>query len=56
MLIIGSGQYGNVLLSPEAEEYLREQHCKVRLLPTPEAIVAWNDAPRTAICLFHVTC
>ncbi len=56
MLIIGSGQYGNVHLSPEAEEYFREQHCKVRLLPTPEAIVAWNDAPKTAIGLFHVTC
>jgi hypothetical protein len=56
MLIIGSGQYGNVHLSPEAEQYFREQHCTVRLLPTPEAIVVWNEAPKTAIGLFHVTC
>ena len=55
-LIIGSGQYGNVRLSPEAEQYFREQECEVRLAPTPEAIALWNDAPRTAIGLFHVTC
>ena len=55
-LIIGSGQYDNVRLSPEAAEYFQEHHCDVRLSPTPEAIAAWNDAPATAIGLFHVTC
>lgn len=55
-LIIGSGQYGNVHLSPEAEEYFREQHCEVHLSPTPEAIALWNQAGRKAIGLFHVTC
>ena len=55
-LILGSGQYGNVTLSPEAERYLSNHHCAVTLLPTPEAIATWNDAPKKAIGLFHVTC
>jgi hypothetical protein len=55
-LIVGSGQDGNVTLSPEAERYFSTRHCKVTLLATPEAIVAWNDAPKKAIGLFHVTC
>jgi hypothetical protein len=56
VLIIGSGQYGNVHLSPQAEQYFQERQCDVRLLPTPHAIAAWNEAPPTAIGLFHVTC
>jgi len=56
VLIIGSGQYDNVRLSPEAEEYFRKQRCEVRLSPTPEAIAAWNHAPAAAVGLFHVTC
>lgn len=56
VLIIGSGQYGNVHLSSEAEQYFQERQCHVRLLPTPDAIAAWNEAPTTAIGLFHVTC
>lgn len=37
-LIIGSGQIGNVHLSPEAEAYFAKKGCKVLLQPTPEAI------------------
>jgi hypothetical protein len=56
LLVIGSGQYGNVHLSPEAQSYLERHQCDVCLLPTPEALVEWNEAPAHSIGLFHVTC
>jgi hypothetical protein len=55
-LIVGSGQYDNVRLSPEAAAYIEERDCRVLLLPTPEAIGAWNRTHGKAIGLFHVTC
>ena len=55
-LIIGAGQYDNVRLSPEAEEYLARHRCDVCTLPTPEALRAWNEGPADAVGLFHVTC
>jgi hypothetical protein len=42
-LIIGSGQIGNVHLSPEAEAYFAKKGCKVLLQPTPEAIRVFNE-------------
>jgi hypothetical protein len=55
-LIIGAGQYGNVVLSDEAETYFEEKRCRVKLLPTPEAMRIWNKADGAVIGLFHVTC
>ena len=56
-LLIGSGQYGNVELSPEAKEYFEKKDCSVTLLPTPEAIQAWNELKGdSTIGMFHVTC
>jgi hypothetical protein len=55
-LIVGSGQYGNVRLSAEAAAYAEQRMCRVLLLPTPEAIDAWNSADDKPIGLFHVTC
>ena len=55
-LLVGSGQYGNVTLSPEAADYFLRNHCQVKLLPTPQAIDAWNEAKEGTIGLFHVTC
>ena len=55
-LIVGSGQYGNVELSPEAAAYVERRKCRVVLLPTPEVIDVWNDTEGKAIGLFHVTC
>ena len=52
----GSGQYGNVELSPEAAAYVERRKCRVVLLPTPEVIDVWNDTEGKAIGLFHVTC
>jgi hypothetical protein len=55
-MIIGTGRYGNVKLSEEAEGYFREKGCSVELFPTPEALKAWNRAEGRTIGMFHVTC
>ena len=55
-LILGTGQMGNVHLSPEAEAYFTKKGCEVLLLPTPEAIHAFNGLHGKKIGLFHVTC
>jgi hypothetical protein len=55
-LILGTGQYGLVKLSDEADEFFERQGCRVTSLPTPEAIQAWNEAQGAVIGLFHVTC
>jgi len=55
-LILGSGQSGSVELSGEAAEYFRTNGCAVQLLPTPQAITAWNAAKGAVIAMFHVTC
>jgi len=55
-MIIGSGQYGMVELSDEAERYLKNKNCTPVILPTPEAIKYWNDYKGKAVGLFHITC
>ncbi len=56
VLIIGAGQFGLVSLSEEAADYFQSKNCRVQLLPTKEAIGAWNDAQGAVIGMFHVTC
>jgi len=56
-LIVGSGQEGNVHLSPEAAAYFAKKGCAVVLQPTPEAIRLFNKSKaKRKIGLFHVTC
>ena len=55
-LILGSGQYGNVRLSPEAEAFFAKKKCEVVIKSTPQAICAFNEASGKKIGLFHVTC
>ncbi len=55
-LILGSGQDGNVRLSPEADAFFAKKHCEVVIEPTPQAIRAFNKAHGKKIGLFHVTC
>jgi hypothetical protein len=55
-IVIGTGQYGALKLSDEAAEYLEKKKCKATLLPTPEAIKAWNETEGATIGLFHITC
>ena len=56
LIVIGSGQQGNVRLSPEAAAYFDKKGCKVLLEPTPEAIHAFNRASDRKVALMHVTC
>lgn len=55
-LIIGTGQYGNVRLSEEAQHYLEEHGVACILEATPQAITTWNTTPEPKVGLFHVTC
>ncbi|MGC9336407.1 MAG: Mth938-like domain-containing protein [Anaerolineae bacterium] len=55
-LIVGSGQFGLVELSDEAAGFFQDRGCQVDILPTKEAIQAWNEAGDGIIGLFHVTC
>lgn len=55
-LILGTGQYGRVHLSEEAQEYFDEKGLSVIAAATPEAIQRWNEVQGEAIGLFHVTC
>ena len=55
-VVIGSGQIGNVHLSPEAEAFFQRKGCEVLLKPTPEAILMFNQSRARRIGLFHVTC
>jgi hypothetical protein len=55
-LIVGTGQYGALKLSDEAADYFRRKKCRVELLPTPEAVRAWNEARGAVVGLFHITC
>jgi hypothetical protein len=55
-LVLGSGQMGNVRLSPEAETYFVKKGCEVLLQPTPDAIQVFNRSHAKKIGLFHVTC
>jgi hypothetical protein len=55
-LVIGSGQYGNVELSPEAAAFVEAKKFSVTLLPTPDVIDVWNERDGNAVGLFHVTC
>ena len=56
ILILGTGQSGLAELSPEAEQFLKKQGCKVIAAPTPLAIKEYNQVKGKIIGLFHVTC
>jgi hypothetical protein len=34
----------------------KRKQCQVEMLPTPNAIQAWNETEGSVISLFHVTC
>ena len=55
-LLIGAGQFGRVRLSPEAAAFFEEKNCPVTILPTSEAVKAWNFRHSQLIGLFHITC
>jgi hypothetical protein len=55
-LLIGAGQFGRVRLSPEAAAFFEEKNCPVTILPTLQAVKAWNFRHSQLIGLFHITC
>ena len=55
-LIFGTGQYDTARLSDEATGFFKGKGIKVKLLSTPKAIPAWNEAKGATMGLFHVTC
>jgi len=56
LLIVGTGQNGNLHLSSEAAEFFAGKDCEVLAEPTPRAIAVFNQAKGDCIGLFHVTC
>ena len=56
VLVVGTGQNGNLRLSPEAEAFFAHKGCAVLAAPTPRAIATFNQAKGQKIGLFHVTC
>lgn len=55
-LIVGTGQEGNVRLSPEAQDYLDTRRCHVLTQPMPEALRTFNHSHQKKIGLMHATC
>lgn len=55
-LLIGAGQFGRVRLSPEAASFFQEKSLPVKILPTSQAVKAWNESHEKLIGLFHITC
>ncbi len=56
LLIVGTGQGGNLRLSPEAAEFFVRKGCEVVAEPTPRAIDIFNEKKGHKTALFHVTC
>ena len=56
LVVVGTGQYGNVRLSPEASAFFEKKKCRVVLEPTPQALVTFNHSKVRKAALMHVTC
>jgi hypothetical protein len=54
LLIVGTGQNGNLRLSPEAADFFADKGCAVVTEPTQRAIAVFNRANEDRIGLFHV--
>lgn len=55
-VFIGTGESGQLQLDDAARRYLQQRSIEHRALPTPQAIVAYNDSNQRKAGLFHVTC
>jgi len=56
VLVLGTGQFDNLRLSPEAADFFARKGCRVLAEPTPRAISVFNRTKGHKIGLFHVTC
>lgn len=55
-LVVGAGHEGMVILSTEADDFFKLNHCTVILMPTPAAMEEYNKSEVNTIGLFHITC
>jgi hypothetical protein len=55
-LIVGAGVLGRVRLSDDAQAFLAQNRCTVRLYPIRRAVQLWNASQGQVIGLFHITC
>jgi hypothetical protein len=56
ILIVGTGMFGRVRLSPDAQAFLSQQGCCTILKPIGKAVRLWNDSQGRVAGLFHITC
>jgi glucokinase len=55
-VFIGTGESGQIQLDDAARRYLQQRSIEHHALPTPQAIVAYNESKQRKAALFHVTC
>lgn len=55
-LVIGTGQYNKLTLSPKASDFFNKKGMNLIKKSTPKAISEYNLTPGKKIGLFHVTC
>jgi len=56
VLFVGSGASGQMEVNADARRFLQQRHIRYEILPTPEAIEAYNRATGRRAALMHVTC
>jgi len=56
VLFVGAGAEGKLELTEEARKFLDRRSIELTVLPTAEAVEAFNRSPRRKTALIHVTC
>lgn len=54
ILYIGTGQYGDLPVTPDAEDIFRHYETVVR--PTPDVVDLLREEPRPFVAILHVNC
>jgi len=56
LVIVGTGMSGGAELHDSARRFLEQRAIECRVLPTPEAVDAYNQSPKRKAILVHLTC
>ncbi len=56
VLFLGTGIHGGAKLTAEGEAFLRRRGIEHHLLPSAEAVKAYNEAAGRKACVIHLTC
>lgn len=56
LLIVGAGKDAKLELTDDARRFLEQRSIKYQILPTPQAVEAYNSASQRKATLIHVTC